>query len=706
MVKPGQVINGCYKLQEKVGEDRFFATWRATALYSPNSFSLTFLTFSYKAVSQRVFDEFRRLFLELYAFHNPYILTPFEYDESGDIKFLASNWLDGYSLREAIDNGDFSERDQVVNTTVHLLRGLSELERIGVRHNVLSPKSLHLNRANTAHDTPRIRNVGLSLFLDALGTAAEYRDLPRYRKDALQETRSHERDLYSTGAIIAELVSEVEKNSSSEQLSKLAKIGASFREQPGSFSSIADALSQVLTLYPEKRTIDLIQEHTADVSSDDTMTTDLYRSIEMRYEATRQSTYEPYRNGMEAAASRRISFDGRPPEHTVPDLESDEETAASADTPHDLEEVVELLPIVMDDPQEGLLARALSAVRRFFFHRSRKRNLAAPAEDMHENGAASSEGDASDTDGSRGHAPDDGPASPPSYAPRSPKNDDKSRIFDIFRRLSEHFLGTTRSKPIPFRFDSRSRRSARRTPMQDALDARSQSREAIAGTTGGGNADSGMGSPRDHGDEIGRSPNGETGARDENARWEVERDAATENKEYDFHAGPEYSPGERRDLDDESGALADIDFGSSAIRTDRVGSTNPDPSAADTGRGAPDSAGGSPARELSPHEGDSATEAGGGPAAAEATIDRNAIPIQEDGTTSDPEEGDAELRPRRQQDDGAETTASGSMRNRLSKRRSASTEHRSRRLGWFRRLVSFIRSFVRRVLRVITRRAP
>ena len=108
MAQPGHTVNGCYKLQEKVGEDRFFTTWRATALYSPSSFSLTFLTFPYKDVPKRSFDEFRRLFLSLYTFQNPYVLTPFEYDESAETKYLASHWIRGYSLREAIDHGDFT----------------------------------------------------------------------------------------------------------------------------------------------------------------------------------------------------------------------------------------------------------------------------------------------------------------------------------------------------------------------------------------------------------------------------------------------------------------------------------------------------------------------------------------------------------------------------------------------------------------------
>ncbi|MCG8478049.1 MAG: hypothetical protein MI724_03065 [Spirochaetales bacterium] len=708
MAQPGHTVNGCYKLQEKVGEYRFFTTWRATALYSPSSFSLTFLTFPYKDVPKRAFDEFRRLFLSLYTFQNPYVLTPFEYDESAETKYLASHWIRGYSLREAIDNGEFSEKDQVINTAVHILRGLAELERIGVRHDILTPKSLLLSSLNSEYDIPRIRNIGFSLFVDALGAQSEYRDLPRYRKDSLQGGRSHERDLYAAGAIIAELVSAVEQTVPMGELSTLTEIAGSFCENPGSFASIADALTQMLTLYPEKRTVDLIQEHSVDTSGNDTMTKDLYRSIEARYEATRRETYELHRSGLDSTPPQRELAAMRNEERPTSDRDGDD--AATAEVVEEAvdsdDEVIELLPPAPEDGPRGLFARAVSAVRRLFSRRSAGRRRGAPADregagdavvTHPDQGGTTTAPEAESGEGYRTVDIDDGDPITGGDNSRPPRAVDTSHILEIFRKLREHFIGTIHRETTEPHRVSRARRTHRPPPWHGALDDRDRNRERYVDGAASRNIAPQSEIDREHGGGEEPLPDGITGEGKEKGRQNLDREADGTGGEYDFKTGPEYAPGERLDLDDEAGDYHDIDFGDSALRTDRDEPDDADSSSSKKG---------TPSRSMGPKARRSATaddgdqgDAQGGPivnggAAARKDVSR----VEKDGDIDDHQESVEVSASSSHDSDGSESADGTGSHGGVSK---AGTPRRPR---WFWRLVSFLRSVGRRLGNVITGR--
>ncbi len=704
MPQSGETINGCYTLQEKVGEDRFFSTWRATALYSPNSFSLTFLTFPYKSVPKRAFDEFRRLFLSLYTLQNPYVLTPFEYDESGETKYLASHWINGYSLREAIDNGDFSEKDQVINTAIHILRGLAELERIGVRHDVLTPKSLLLSSLNSDYDVPRIRNIGFSLFIDALGAAAEYRDLPRYRTESLRE-ETHERDLYAAGAIITELVSAVD----TADLSTLADIGRAFCADTASFTSVNDALAYFLTQYPEKRTVDLIQEHVADVQIDDTMSRDLYRSIEARYLATKESAEEgSFRAAFAESPPPRRSARGRAA-GSAPSGDAAYEEPPEDARAEDDDEIAELLPVDPDGVEEapkGFLARAVSAVRRLFARRSNKHAAPqdetaseAPVADTGPPGGGDS-GEASPTpndaalEGFRKGAPSD-PAPVLSH-PEShePQEVDTSRIFEIFRQLKEHFIRTIRPEEHRLRLDHGGSRPQKRSPWHGALRARSGSAEEALDTSAERQAAPKSKKTRSRTAAGEAGPSVDTGEHENAAPWSVTRDTEGEGKDYDFKPGPDYAPGERRGLDDEIGEPGDIDFGSSALRTDREAPT--------------DSEGDDEALHDDIRRGQTATrhDALDDDAAAPDQATASATPVDSaaaerpdaDRVGPDTDGGDGSRRKRRRRAaEAAPTQGSHGMQN-------GGREASERRPKWFWRLVARAQSIVRRLGDTIFRR--
>lgn len=696
---PGQTINGCYKLQEKVGEDRFFATWRATALYSPNSFSLTFFTFPYKKVPKRAFDEFRRLFLSLYTFQNPYVLTPFEYDESAETKYLASHWIRGYSLREAIDNGDFSEKDQVINTAIHILRGLAELERIGVRHDVLTPKSLLWSSIDSEYDVPRIRNVGFSLFVDALGAAAEYRDLPRYRTDALADG-THERDLYAAGAIIAELVSAVEGTVETGSLSTLSEVAEAFRADTASFTSIADALTYMLTRYPEKRTVDLIQEHVVDAPPDDTMSKDLYRSIEARYQATRASVDED--------AYRTVSAEPR--SATRDGAHRPGGPSPSVDEPHEEaeDEIVELLPIApeADERPRGLFARAVSAVRRLFTRRAHTSAApAAPPDEERRSPPPDTTAGTSETEslpaentleGHRDEVSGNGAPVLPQPEPHEPQEVDTSRVLEIFRQLKEHFIRTIRPKTNELRLDRAASQSSATPPWQGALRERSRSRGDAAADSDAQKGAAGSSTSRIPHDTDEKSPDGETGVRENGTEWGVERDGDAEAKDYDFKPGPDYAPGERRGLDDEGGEPMEVDFGSSVVRTDRKAKDHRDEGPDTTSEITAEDAGSEVQRATEGNESD-ATAPTGTPRVKGGEADRGDVDRTADASKKS---ADGKGRGRRR----ASKKVSSRSNGRRGAERHRDTGASQRRPKWFWRLVARVQSTARRIGAAIFRR--
>lgn len=573
MESRGQSINRTYILQEKAGQNDIYSTWRAKALYSPNDFSITFLDFSYNQLPDKVFEEFHRIFFAVYSFQSPYIHTPFEYEEFEGRKYLASPWIPGYSLREAIADRLINGADQVINIAIHILRGLAELERIGVRHNSLSPASVILSRAHFEYGIIRLRNVGYSLFIDHLPKDRCYRKVADYLLKGDHDPAGHQRDLYAAGLIIQKMVDSLsgEIQSSSEILD-FKNLIQRFYQQPLSFESIHQALDQLLSIHPEKKIVDLIQEHIVTTEYKGTSTVDLYRSMEARYKAFKESMYELHREDDSElpGTDRYPEYEPLPPEQALPDLVPEIEFTPG---------IEELSALTEEEAQEGLFARTISAIRRLFsgtgkgkskeskggfhktsfFHRLFGRRepgrgyTGATADGTGASGRNGNYGQFGQVDGDLKHHAEEQEASRAKY---------------IFKRLAEHFSGLAKGPtPEGFQDVSRPGKEGQVLPL-DKRKGPPLKQTNLDGVQPDDDTTS-QPLPGKRGTRGNRTPPGHYLSNTSQDGELSDREGDTSAKDEDFQPGPEYAPGERREGEDVFGPEQDIEFGSSFLQKDR-----------------------------------------------------------------------------------------------------------------------------------------
>lgn len=671
-----KIVNNCYALQEQVGRSRFTTTWRATALYSPNNFALTFLTFRYDSVPQQAFDEFARVFMALYRSQSPYLITPFEYDESDGTKYLAAHWTQAESIGAALGSGRIAAADQVINIAIHLLRGLSELERLGVQHNALDLDTVVISATALRAGVVRLKDIGLSLFADAL------------RSEPLPAGgQAHERDLRDAGAIVHRLVTARKYDTDQAQrLAKLTQICDKLQQRPASFASVQAALDRVLAAYPEKRTVDLIKEHTVDVARRDSYSSDLFQSIQARYDSTQQSMYEDDR-AVRGRQSPRDDYD-----RASASARAMSEQPLRPQPQAQEEELVELQPIQEAEGTEtrGFFARALSALRRLFTRRrAAEPHSSQPTAPQPEDAQISPEPQIS---GFRGGSSGSDVNEPQPNYDRPRRAADSGRIQALFRRLREHFIGVSRSVGPQLRYDVRPGRSKRSSDWRSVLRKATRERFGLPphGPAPGPGAEAAERGTRPERSTEAADRSGQTGG-----RWNIDREAATQAQDYDFMPGPQYAPGERRGLDDEVGTVPEIDFGSSSVRTDRDQHEQHD-AAATVGHGDVRSDRKAGRRDETTHETGDEASLGTVGGIEEQTAQRESIGGANAASADEnANERAGEIGQARSADDSR-------ARSKRSRRQRRKLEQRSAgRVSWLRRLFRWLRAIGRRVRRAL-----
>lgn len=535
------IIKNCYALQEQVAQGSLTTTWRATALYSPDTFALTFLTFRYDAVPQATFDAFTRVFTLLSRSQSRYLLTPFEYDEWDGTKYLAMPWIGDETLGSVLETGRVVGTDRVIDIMIHLLRGLAELERIGVRHDALDPDAVMIGSVHA-----RVRTTGVSVFAAALRS-----------EPAPARERAHERDLVAVGAMIGRLAAA----GNHADAGKLKRICDEFQTAPGTFGSIAAALDRVLSAYPEKRTVDLIGGHATDLQQRDDQAGASYHGhvTQERHGTTTWTEPDRYRSRQDRGPDRV------PPSEAV--------TAASgADEPSEP-------PSVSDRAPGGTFTHVLSAIRRLFTRKpGAPRRGAGKAAPLHDEApiarsqpSAPNEPAAPST--ARPHRGDAGGDEREAWSPPPHRGEtapaDNGRILELFRRLSEHFRGVPPQAGPRFRYDTRPKRP-RRSSRRRAVLRSQRDREAFSGERRARD-------PAERYEPRHATPRSQpttaAGGQDPIA-WRPDRAAASPAHDHDVRPGPDHAPGERRGWEDETGAHRDVDFGSGGETKRRVATPN------------------------------------------------------------------------------------------------------------------------------------
>ncbi len=426
----GKPINNCYLLQENLGENEIFSTWRAKAMYSPNNFSISFFNFLKNDPPAKVLQSFEDLFFRIYNFDNSYILAPFEYSSYENTRFMASNWIEGYSLRQVMDKGLIVSFDQVMNIIIFLLRGLYSLEQAGIHHNSLSPRAIVVPDANIEYGRIKLRNIGVSLFVDAFPEGRYVQKIKPYYLSAEKYPEGPWRDLYAVSVITLELLQLVpESDGDPEQKATILEIAQKTARNPKSVASIEEALNTIVKIHPEKELIDHLNEH-----------------AKARLEARDFSDILKRIRSGETISSEE---DFTPPETPVPLLRPAVERVQHTPSPDG-----NFYPEGVSPPpeREGFISRVVSAFQRLIrgkklpgktrknkpgYSTSDEPELLMPLEDELEplppNTAGKTPADSGSTPGITGSL----------HEPDTDKEARRNRVAEVLRRLQDHFSGLT-----------------------------------------------------------------------------------------------------------------------------------------------------------------------------------------------------------------------------------------------------------------------
>ncbi|MCF7928087.1 MAG: hypothetical protein K9L68_03860 [Spirochaetales bacterium] len=559
MFQAGDTINNCYVLHEKLGENDVFSTWRAKALYSPNDFSLTFFTFSEEEIADNTFEQFQQVFFTLNTFQSPYIHTPFEFDESQGIKYLSFPWISGYSLREALSEQLINDYSQIVNISINLLRALSELERIGLRHNCLSPRSVVLETSYFEYGLVRLRNVGFSPILASLPNCDYWKRLEPYRRKPQAGDRGHEQDLYAAGILIEEMLTSINTEENLSESGSLRQLSRNMQEQPEAFDSVVHVLNQLLQSYPGKQVVDLIQEHIASTGLAEKSNKKLLQTIENRYTEYKNAAYEKRRTRIRELESKNRMLEELPEQEIIPETslnirEEVEELEPAGPNP-EIEETPSQASRTTENAR--LLTKTLNAVRRFFRRGGKKRFRLSKKPESFEKPPQSdrSEANLPTVDGDLKH---------------TGEPDEKNRVATVVQQLTAHFTGL-------FKFRSRSEVSTASSttapspdfeendtaPQTTEIPEVNTERPYTSGTTEEEYYRRQRKTPGS-GTELGSYMNQQAQAKNFSARSREQS-----NSDYALGEGPDYSTLERRDSEDASGPSQNIDWNESRIRKDR-----------------------------------------------------------------------------------------------------------------------------------------
>lgn len=139
----GQQI-GHYRILAKIGAGGMGEVWLAEDVRLRRRVALKILPARFSQDADRV-SRFRREALAVSALNHPNILTIFDIDEVDGVHYMATEYVEGHTLRQLLADGKVSLR-QFLDIGVQVAAALSEAEAVGVIHRDIKPENVMLRR--------------------------------------------------------------------------------------------------------------------------------------------------------------------------------------------------------------------------------------------------------------------------------------------------------------------------------------------------------------------------------------------------------------------------------------------------------------------------------------------------------------------------------------------------------------------------------
>ena len=216
MLAEGSVINGRYRLAERIGEGGMASVWKAHDETLNRAVAIKLLYLRVHGDPQAGIDQFlREARLAAAVQHRNVIHTvDFGTDAEGT-PFIVMELLQGESLAARMERAPALSLEELTHLAEMTLRGLAAVHDAGIVHRDLTPQNIFLQRdADAVY--PKILDFGISRSVGATGRSSalvtqpglvigtpHYMAPEQARGDAAIDARA---DIYSLGAILYEAI--------------------------------------------------------------------------------------------------------------------------------------------------------------------------------------------------------------------------------------------------------------------------------------------------------------------------------------------------------------------------------------------------------------------------------------------------------------------------------------------------------------------
>ncbi len=166
MLQEQMVVNECYIMQNRIGEDTFTEHWKATAIFSATKFLLRFVKNNDNSAGS--FDELRSEAIKCYRVSGQYIADFIEMDFFNKQLFISSEYNDETNLLSVLEKKKDWKLEQICKIIISLARGLASFHDQGIIYGNLNAENVLVKKISESNYSVKIQKPGLFSMLSVL----------------------------------------------------------------------------------------------------------------------------------------------------------------------------------------------------------------------------------------------------------------------------------------------------------------------------------------------------------------------------------------------------------------------------------------------------------------------------------------------------------------------------------------------------------
>ncbi len=209
MIEEREIVNECYIVRERVGEDTFTEWWRASAIFVASNFLLRFIKdgFITDEETSKAFLELARKRINVVS---PAILSLVEVDRHGERFFLASEYDGHKNLRSILDSGRRFTVEHACRLIIELAEGVGTFHLRDEAFGVLTPEGIVVHGFADRIDEIKLLLPSYEPFFQAIpeSRVEEFKQTWGYASPEFKrgEKSSQQSDIYSLGVLLFRLL--------------------------------------------------------------------------------------------------------------------------------------------------------------------------------------------------------------------------------------------------------------------------------------------------------------------------------------------------------------------------------------------------------------------------------------------------------------------------------------------------------------------